>query len=66
MLDDIPLADQIACVKREVQMRRIVYPGRIAAKRMTQATADKEVARMEAVLRTLEAYARGVDELKGS
>lgn len=48
------LADQIAAVKREIAMRRNVYPRRVAEGRMTQAKADHEVAAMLAVLATLE------------
>ena len=47
------LAEQIACIERELGMRRIVYPRRIADKKMSQAKADKEIAAMEAVLATL-------------
>ena len=50
----IPLADQITCVRREIAMRRRVYPRWVALKRMTQEDADAEIARMEAVLATLE------------
>jgi hypothetical protein len=46
--------DQIACAERELKYRRHVYPRRIAAKQMTQALADREVARMEAILATLQ------------
>lgn len=35
-----PLADQIACVKRELAMRRSAYPKWVAAGRMEQAAAD--------------------------
>lgn len=51
----IPLSDQIAAVKREISMRRHVYPTRVAAGRMKQAQADLEIDRMEAVLETLRA-----------
>lgn len=48
-----PLPDQIACVERELGMRRRVYGKWIAAGRMTQADADREIATMSAVLDTL-------------
>lgn len=51
----IPLADQITCVKREIAMRQRVYPRWTGAGRMTEANADLEIARMKAVLETLEA-----------
>lgn len=49
----VALADQIACVKREIAMRRHVYPRWVEQQRMTQAKADAEIAAMEAVLDTL-------------
>lgn len=49
----ITLADQVACVEREIAMRRAVYPGLVARERMSQAKADREIAAMEAVLETL-------------
>lgn len=45
--------DQIACVEREIRMRGSVYPRRVAAKQMSQATADRETAAMRAALQTL-------------
>ena len=50
----IPLPDQIACVRREISMRRRVYPGWVSSGRMTQDQADQELARMQAVLETLQ------------
>lgn len=49
----ISLSDQIACIERELRMREHVYPRRVAAKRMIQATADRELEWMRAVLATL-------------
>jgi hypothetical protein len=51
--DDIPIADMIACVSREIAMRRRVYPRWVAAGKMTEAAAQVEIARMEAVLGVL-------------
>lgn len=51
----IPLRDQIACVTREIAMRRRVYPRWIESGRMRQEESDREIARMEAVLATLSA-----------
>ncbi len=51
------LADQIACAKRELWMRRHVYPLWVSTRRMTKANADHELARMEAIVATLEALA---------
>lgn len=50
----VPIDAQIACVRREIEMRKIVYGRRVVEKRMTQKTADSELAAMHAVLRTLE------------
>lgn len=56
------LAEQITCVRRELNLRRRVYPRWVAQKRMTQKDADDEITRMEAVLATLEAL-RDADRL---
>lgn len=40
----IRLGEQIACVERELNLRKRVYPRRVADRRMTQALADKEIA----------------------
>ena len=49
----ITLKEQIACVKRELTMRGIVYPRRVAVGKMKPVEAEREVAAMRAVLRTL-------------
>lgn len=49
----ITIDAQIACVARELKLRRNVYKRRVGAGFMTQKLADKEMARMEAVLLTL-------------
>ncbi len=48
------LDQQLAEVKREIALRRNVYPGFVARKKMRQGEADEHLARMEAVLQTLE------------
>lgn len=50
----ITLKEQIACVCRELEMRRVVYPKLVAEGKMTQRASDMEFARMNAVLATLE------------
>ena len=50
----VPLEEQIACVKRELSFRARIYPRWVADKKLLQATADHEMARMQAVLATLE------------
>lgn len=49
----VSVDDQIACVKREIALRKNVYPGFVQKGRMKQAEADKELERMTAVLYTL-------------
>jgi len=49
---------QIRCVKREIAKRSRFYPHWIKKGRMTQEKADKEIAEMTAVLRTLEEVQR--------
>lgn len=56
---DVPLHEQIECATRELSMRRNVYPRRIAEGRMTQALADREIARMAAILATLKGIEGG-------
>lgn len=51
---DVPIRDQIESVEREIKMREHVYPRRVADGKMKQTTADAEIARMRAVLATLE------------
>jgi len=53
-MDVITLDNQIACVRRELSLRRSVYPRLIQSKKMTQAWADYQMDCMEAVLNTLE------------
>jgi hypothetical protein len=49
------LTDQIDCVKREIAMRERVYPTWVDRRRMSQEQMDRELGRMRAVLRTLQA-----------
>ena len=46
--------EMIDCVDRELRLRAIVYPRRVADKRLSQAKADREVELMHAIKRTLE------------
>jgi hypothetical protein len=50
------LAEQILAVEREIRMREQVYPRRVAAAKMSQKAADREIATMRAVLDTLRAH----------
>lgn len=44
------LEDVIKSLDRELKLRRRVYPGRVAHKRMTQSFADREIAIMAQLL----------------
>jgi hypothetical protein len=50
---EIPLEHQIAAARREVRLRRSVYPNLVARGRMLQETADRELACMQAIVTTL-------------
>lgn len=54
-------ATKIAALRREIHMRQHVYPSRIAAGKMSQAEADREIAVMQAILADYE----GPDLLAG-
>lgn len=53
-LFDPPLPEMIREVEREITLRRAVYPGLVARKKLTQVRADRQIALMEAVRRNLE------------
>lgn len=55
----LTLADQVACVEREIRMRQKVYPRWIGQGKMTQDKADHEIACMRAVLETLKGLQSG-------
>ena len=50
---EITLEDQIQAVTREISFRQRLYPRWVEQKKLTQKTADMEIARMRAVLETL-------------
>jgi len=56
---EITLGMQVACVRREIQMRERVYPKLVGAGKMKQHIADIEMAAMRAVLATLEKLVNG-------
>ncbi len=62
----ITLDDQIRCVKREIAMRRVVYPKWITQGKIDQAKADREIEVMEAVLKTLEVLASETLDLESA
>ncbi len=47
------ITDEIACVRREIVMRKRVYPRRVADGKMDQITADRELDLMNRVLARL-------------
>lgn len=49
----VTVAEMVACVEREITMRRRVYPRWVADGRLTQVKADHEVRAMRAVLAKL-------------
>lgn len=49
----------LACARRELALRRNVYPRWVGAKRMTQFKADDEIAAMDAIVRFLEKHQKG-------
>ena len=53
----ISIDDQIACVAREIAMRRRVYRKRVESFQMDGDHAEREIETMEAVLETLKAHA---------
>lgn len=60
----VPLDRQIAAVRREVGMRKRVYPSFIQKGKMSAEEADRQIEAMEAVQRTLEGLkAQRVPEL---
>ena len=58
MPDAVPLRTQLQCAKRELARRVRVYPGMIAQDTMLVATANRELAAMTAIVRTLAALVR--------
>ena len=57
----ITIDQQIACVERELKMRRDVYPRRVGRKQMSQKFAEEQIITMSEVLRTLKAVKRDED-----
>lgn len=57
MPEQVPMAEQISCVEREIRMRRRAYPRWITAGKMSAQDAEREIRRMEAVLETLHSVA---------
>lgn len=60
----VSLAQQIEEVERELELRRRVYPHQVARGQMRQSIADYHMARMQAVLRTLQWLRANEDAIK--
>lgn len=50
---DVSFEDMLACVDRELKMRRQVYPRWVASGKLKQSAADLEILKMRAVRRAL-------------
>ena len=54
----ITIDQQLACIRREIALRKNVYRRRVARDDMRQSEADHEIAAMTAVLATVEEHKR--------
>jgi hypothetical protein len=54
MSEIIPIADQIACLERELHIRERIYPRWVDKGKLTQKAAALELERMRAAVRTLQ------------
>jgi len=59
IIDRVSLQDQIAEVRREIEMRKQVYPRLIDATKLSKAEAERRTLAMQAVLRSLERLRTG-------
>lgn len=59
--EPVPIDAQIACIEREIGFRERLYPRWVKSLKLTQAAADEELARMGAVLKTLNLIRMGQD-----
>lgn len=62
----VSITDQLASARRELKMRRRVYPNWVSTGRLRQDTADHEIACMDAIVRTLEGLAPKEPDLQPS
>lgn len=56
--EPVSILEQIVCVEREINMRQRVYLRWVAAGKMKQHTAERELTVMRAVLETLRSTAQ--------
>lgn len=54
VLNDIALTEQLACARRELRLRTTCYPRWVAQEQMTEREAQRQIAAMTAIVRTLE------------
>lgn len=50
MDDAITLADQVACLRRELALRKSVYPKWVKLGKMTEREADRQIEVMQSIL----------------
>jgi hypothetical protein len=50
----VPIAEQVAEIKREIALRQRVYPRWVGLGKLTQRAADRQIAVMQAVLAKLQ------------
>jgi hypothetical protein len=53
-MTEVSLADQLACAKRELQIRTKVYPKWVQHEQMTERAAQRELLAMTAIVHTLQ------------
>ena len=58
-----PYSELADCAKRELNMRKHVYPTRVAGRKMTRAKADREMAMMLAIAEHFEKLASEKEQL---
>lgn len=54
----VSFAEQLACVERELKLRKRAYPRWVRDGRMPEASADREIRTMEAVAETVRLVAQ--------
>lgn len=61
----VSIEHQLACVARELALRESAYPKWVASGRMKKEVAERELARMRAVMETLKAVQAGPSSAAG-